>query len=326
MKEMTISISSTLPTINGNFKEIKTELMEQLKQFDLIVDVDSVKTAKAMATQINKLSGKIDKKRKQIVEELSAPIKEFETMMEELKTLCQDSRQNLLSQVKVYDQKKIDEVKKLLEEELQNKYIHYGVKEEFQSVKTDDLVILSHLTPGGSLAKKARDIIDEKVNKVKKFQEKIDTRLLTLETICFKGGLVAPLTRENINHFLMIESDDEYLEQLTSLIANEVTRMQNAKELEERIKTTQNVVQSRPTPQVPQQPKQTKPKEVNTKRIMKNMQEFSPKKKKFIVSATFEIEFDNEANVEEKLRLMMLKKFKMGNFKTTPNVTVVSVK
>ena len=320
-----ISISSTLPTINGNFEEIKTELIEQLKQFNLIVDADSVKTAKAMATQINKLSGEIDKKRKQIVEELSAPIKDFEVMMKELKTLCQDSRQNLLSQVKVYDEQKLDEVKKLLQKELQAKYTHYGVEDEFQRVTVDDLVIISNLTKGGSLAKKARDAIDARVSKTKRLQEKISTRLLTLEAICFKGGLTAPLTRENINHFLMVENDDEYLDKLTSLIANEVTRMQNAKELEERIKTTQDVVQSRPAP-VPQQPKQTKPKEVNTKRIMKNMQEFSPKKKKFIVSATFEIEFDNEANVEEKLKVMMLKKFQMSGFKTTPNVTVASVK
>lgn len=321
-----ITIISTLPAINGNFEEIKTELTEQLKQFDLIVDTDSVKTAKSMATKINKLSGEIDKKRKQVVQELSAPIKEFEAMMKELKDLCQESRLNLLSQVKVYDDKRLDEVHILLTQELQNKYTHYGVEEEFKSVKIDDLIILSHLTQGGSLAKKARDIIDERVSEAKKFQEKVNTRLLTLETICFKGGLAAPLTRENINHFLMVESDDEYLEQLTSLIANEVTRMQNAKELEERIKVTQNVVQSRPSPQVPQQPKQTKPKEVNTKRIMKNMQEFSPKKKKFIVSATFEIEFNDETNVEERLRQMMLKKFQMSGFKTTPNVTVASVK
>lgn len=323
MKEITII--SSLPTIKGNFEDVKKELTEQLKQFDLIVDADSVKTAKSMAAQINKLSEEIDKKRKLVVNELTTPIKEFEGMMKELNTLCQESRKNLLSQVKVYDKKRLDKVRQLLQKELQNKYIHYGVKEEFQSVKINDLVILSHLTQGGALAKKARDIIDERVNKVKKFQEKTDTRLLTLETICFKAGLAVPLTRENINHFLMVESDDEYLEKLTSMIANEVTRTQNVKEMEARIKTTQNVVQNRPTPRASQQPKQTKLQEANVKRVVKNMQEFSSKKKKFIVSATFEIEFDNEVNVEEKLKAMMLKKFQISGFKTTPNVTVTSL-
>jgi len=324
MKE--ILVSSTLPTINGNFEEIKDELIKKLKQFNLIVDADSVKTAKAMATQINKLSGEIDKKRKQITEELSAPIKEFEAMMNELKDLCQESRQNLLSQVKVYDDKRLDEVRFLLSQELQNKYAHYNVKEEFQSVKIDDLVILSHLTQSGALAKKARDIIDERVSEVKKFQEKIDTRLLTLEAICFKGGLDAPLTRQNIESFLYEDNDDVYLEKLTDLIANEVNRLREMEarkqEREQRVAITQDVIQNRPTPQ---QPQQTKPKESVTKRFMKNAQEFPPKKKKFIVTATFEVEFENEANVEEKLKAMMLKKFQISGFKTTPNVTVASL-
>ena len=319
MKE--IVISSTLPAISGNFEEVKDGLTEQLKQFDLIVDESSVKTAKSMAAQINKLSGEIDKKRKQVVQELSVPIKEFEAMMKELKDLCQESRQNLLSQVKVYDDKKLDKVYTLLTQELQNKYTHYSVKEEFQSVKIDDLVILSHLTQGGALVKKARDIIDERVSKSKKLQEKISTRLLTLEAICYKGGLNTPLTRENINHFIMIESDDEYLNKLTSLITNEVTRMQKAKELEERVITTQNVVQNHPTL------KQTQPQEKKTvtQRFMKNVEEFAPKKRNFTVTATFEVEFDNKDNVEEKLKAMMLKKFQMSGFKTTPNVTVTSL-
>ena len=319
MKE--IVISSTLPAISGNFEEIKDGLEKQLKQFDLIVDESSVKTAKSMATQINKLSGEIDKKRKQVLQELSVPIKKFEAMMKELKNLCQESRQNLLSQVKVYDDKKLDKVHTLLTQELQSRYNHYGVKEEFQSVKIDDLVILSHLNQSGSLAKKARDIIDERVSESKKLQEKINTRLLTLEAICYKGGLNTPLTRENINHFLMVENDDEYLNKLTNLIANEVTRMQKAKELEEGVITTQNVVQNHPTL------KQTQPQEKKTvtQRFMKNVEEFAPKKRNFTVTATFEVEFDNEDNVEEKLKAMMLKKFQMSGFKTTPNVTVTSL-
>ncbi len=320
MKE--IIISSSLPEISGNFEEIKAELTEQLKQFDLIVDADSVKTAKSMATQINKLSGEIDKKRKQIVAELSAPIKEFEAQMKELKSLCQDSRQNLLSQVKVYDEKKLDEVKILLQNELQEKYAHYGVKEEFQKVTIDDLVILSHLTQGGALAKKARDAVDERVGEAKKLQEKIDTRLLTLEAICFKSGLSAPLTRENINHFLMVESDDEYLDKLTSLIKNELDRLEQAKVRKQETTKQQQVVQQNrsqtPTPQ-----HQSGRKEA-VKRVLKNAQEFAPKttKKKFVVTASFEVEFDDIEGVEEKLQAMMLKKFVLGGFKTTPNVVV----
>ena len=326
MKEITIS--STLPVISGNFEEIKDELTEQLKQFDLIVDADSVKTAKSMATQINKLSGNIDKKRKQIIEELSVPIKEFEVMMKELKDLCQESRQNLLLQVKVYDDKKLDKVHTLLAQELQNKYTHYGVKEEFQSVKIDDLAILSHLTQGGALAKKARDAIDERVSEVKKLQEKISTRLLTLEAICFKGGLDAPLTRQNIESFLYEDNDDIYLEKLTSLVANEVNRLremeERKQEREQRVIITQDVVQNHPAP------KQTQPqkKKTVTQRFMKNVEEFAPKKKKLVVTATFEMEVLENID-ENAIKQFILNKFdktvKKNIFKKVPKVQVINL-
>jgi len=321
-----ITISSSLPSISGNFDEIRDELQNQLKQFDLIVDVDSVKTAKSMAIQINKLSGEIDEKRKQIVKELSAPIKEFEVKMKELKNLCQDSRQNLLSQVKVYDDKKLVKVKKLLSQELQNKYTHHGVKQEFQTVTIKDLVILSNLTNGGALAKKARDTIDERVSQAKKLQEKIDTRLLTLGEICFKCGLPCPLTRENINHFLFENNDDIYLEKLTSLIKSEINRLRLAdeqkrkqeeikKEVEKRVQLTTMTKQAATT-----QHRQDKTLIKNSK----NEALFgASRKRKFLVTATFEFEMDKK--YEGEIKNLMLKKFEAAKFKTLPRVEVMAI-
>ncbi len=328
MKEL--SISSTLPAISGNFEEVKAELQQQLKQFDLIVDADSVKTAKAMATQINKLSKEIDDLRKKEVEKLYAPLKEFEDKMKELKNLCQDSKQNLLSQVKVYDDKKLAELHKLLLKELQSKYAHYGVRPEFQTIKVDDLVILSNLTQGGALAKKARDTVDERVNNSKKLQEQIDTRLLTLEAICFKGGLQAPLTRKNIESFLYEDNDDIYLEKLTSLITNEVNRL---REMEERkakqakemeiAKAKANVTQARPT-----QKTQTAPQKKSVIDRFKNAKVFSPKMKKLVITATFEMEVREDMD-ENALKEVMLKKFEdsieKNIFKKLPEVQIANL-
>lgn len=328
MKEL--SISSILPAISGNFEEVKAELQQQLKQFDLIVDADSVKTAKAMATQINKLSKEIDDLRKKEVEKLYAPLKEFEDKMKELKNLCQDSRQNLLSQVKVYDDKKLTEVQKLLLKELQNKYAHYGVRPEFQTIKVDDLVILSNLTQGGALAEKARDVIDERVNKSKKLQEQIDTRLLTLEAICFKGGLQAPLTRQNIESFLYEIDDDVYLEKLTSLIANEVDRLREMEERKvkqatemEAAKTTVNATQARPAQKI-----QTTPQKKSVMDRFKNAKVFSPKMKKLVITATFEMEVREDMD-ENALKEVMLKKFEdsieKNIFKKLPEVQIANL-
>jgi len=318
MKE--IVISSTLPVINGNFDEIKAELTEQLKQFDLIVDESSVKTAKSMATQINKLSKEIDDLRKKEIAKLSAPLKEFEAKMKELKNLCQDSRQNLISQVKVFEDKKRDRVLELLTILKSEVEAKYGIKEGFEIEIPFDLAILSNLTKNG-LSKKARDEIEARVLAKKRLQEKIDTRLLTLEAICFKSGLNTPLTRENINHFLMVDSDDEYLDKLTSLIHNELRRLQESEarraRAEEGATTNVAVSQNNSAYQQKTQPQQ---KQSVTQRFMKNAKEFLPQKKKYIVTATFEVEVDE--NIGDKLEAMMLQKFRSSGFKTTPKVTV----
>jgi len=312
-----ITISSTLPTINGNFEDLKQQLQEQLKQYNLVVSEDDVKVARKMATSINKLKGEIAKKRKEIISELTAPLDEFELQAKELETICEESRQGLLRQTKVFEEKQKVKAKKLLEEELQAIYLKYGVKDEFKTVKVEDLAIVSNLTKTG-IAKKARTAIDDRVIACKQLQEKIDTRLLTLEAICFKGGLNVPLTRENINHFLMLEEENNYLEKLVSLINNEVSRLEEANKVKESIiKKKREVVQQTPLPKIIESKQKKLPYS-----HYKNMQEFAPvsSKKTFVVTATFEVTVDEKMG--SNLEKMLLMKFIKGGFKQMPIVMV----
>lgn len=316
MNDLVIDVKTELPIISSNFDAAKSQLSNILKEYDLIVDKNSVKTAKKMATELNKMSKQIDTVRKEKVSELSAPIKEFETEAKSLSNLCQESRQKLLSQVKVFEDKQRAECKRLLDMELIVTYKKYGVREEFQTVETDDLAIISNLNKGG-LVKKAVDAVDKRVLKAKEFQEKIDKRLMTLETICFKGGLQAPLTRENINHFLMEEDDNIYLEKLVSLIQNEIARLDAMKKREEKqtqIQQPKPVVNATPV-QEPQVQKQGK-----YDNFKNNV--FAPKsrKKTYTVTAVFEVEVDER--MESKLEAMLLEKFKDSGFKQIPTVYV----
>ena len=319
MNNLPIDVKVILPKISTNFYAAKQQLSNILKEYDLVVDADSVKVAKKMATEINKLSRQIDTVRKEKVSELSAPIKEFEKEAKDLSSLCQESRQQLLSQVKVFEDKEIERAKNFLQEELNSAYLKYGIKDEFQNVKVLDLAIISNLNKNG-LAKKAKDAIDERVLEAKKFQEKIDKRLLTLETICFKGGLQAPLTRKNIEHFLMIEDDDIYLEKLVSLIQNEIARIDAMKKREE-IQTA--TTESKPTPNRTMQEEKPQAKKSSKYDKFKNNQ-FAPKSKNakatFTVTAVFEVEFDESK--AHLLKDMLLDKFAKSNFKSIPTVYV----
>ena len=325
-KLLDLSITSSLPVVTGNFEEIKTELAAKLKQFDLIVDENSIKTAKTMATQINKVSGNIDSLRITKVKELSAPIKAFEEKAKELTTLCQISRQKLLTQVKVFEDKTREECLSLLQEELAIQYSKLGIRDEFKTVTVEDLATVSNKTKTG-IAKKAKDAVDERVMQVKYFQEKIDTRLLTLEGTCYKSGLQAPLTRENINHFLMEPEDEAYETKLESLISNEISRLEvMAKQIKDKaekeaaIAATKTVTQAK-QPQVHiESPKPVKVVYEKYANFKNNEFAVPSNKKSYTVTATFEIEVDEkyEANIEATL----LKKFKDAKFKTIPTIHV----
>ena len=265
-----------------------------------------------MATSINKLKGDIAKQRKEIISELTAPLKEFELQAKELESICETSRQALLSQTKVYEDEQKIKAKKLLDEELQAIYLKYGVKDEFKTVKVEDLAIASNLTKTG-LAKKARTAIDDRVLVCKQLQEKISTRLLTLDTICSKGGLNVSLTRENINHFLFLEKDDDYLEKLVSLINSEISRLDSAIKAKEIIANKKQEVIPQEEPIVEIEPQYSH---------YKNMQEFAPVSKKatFVVTATFEVTVDEKKG--SSLEKVLLTKFAKSGFKQVPTVVI----
>jgi len=334
MQNLELKVSAQLPVIGSNFVELKQRLVEELKQYDLIVDADSVKTAKAMATEINKLSQQIDRIRIDETKRLSEPIKEFEDKAKQLSDMCQTSRIKLLMQIKSFDAIQITKARNLLNDELIATYEKYGVKEEFQIVKVEDLAIISNLNKSG-LAKKANDAIDERVLEAKRFQEKIDNRLLTLETICFKAGLTVPLRRENINHFLKDSDDDVYLNKLVGLIHNEISRLEEADRLKREQEARTTIVETKAD--IPKEnpldvstPQTTKTQATNSQYAhFKNLDEFKPRSKKsnkrtYTVTATFEVEVDE--SLAPKLVDLLKSKFVKADFKQIPTVTVEEVR
>lgn len=323
-----LEVNSTLPVISGNFNIVKSQLIEGLKQYDLVVDDDGVKTAKAMATEINKLSGQIKAVVKTEADKLSAPIDDLRAKGNELIALCQTSRQKLLDQTVVFENKTKAECLTLLQKELQTQYSKHGVNAEFQTVTVDDLAIISNKTKTG-LAKKAVDAVCDRVFEAKKFQEKIEYRLTTLMGVCLDKGLKVSFTRENINHFLMAIDDSSYEERLNSLIANELTRQkvieekarqeaevkiqtENIAAQETQIQNTKPTIEVKPTQlSTPKQPQTSTATPVKSNGNMR----------RYTVTATFEIEVDEK--FEPQLEAMLLRKFEQACFKNIPEILVV---
>jgi len=337
MENLNISVDIQLPQIFSNFENVKTQLLDSLKKYDLVVDIDSVKTAKSMATDLNKLSKQINDLRISKVKEMSAPIREFETKAKELSTLCQDSRQKLLSQVKVFEDEQRELCYKRLNDELLSQYDKYQIKEEFRNIKIDDLAIISNLTKTG-LAKKATDTIESRIFEAKAFQDKIEKRLLSLGSVCLENGLMTALTQENINHFLREVDDEIYNNKLLSLIKNEIDRQERyklmieekaKKEAEAKAKAefeAQQQIVTKVKPALVQPPVQQQNCNLSIREIQKQANQgiqnnISNNIKRYTVTATFEIEVDER--LESKLEAMLLKKFEQACFKTMPSIKVV---
>lgn len=323
-----VNVDIKLPVITNNFEVVKIQLVDELKKYDLIVDEDSVKTAKSMATDINKLKKTIDDLRKSKVKDMSAPIKEFEIKAKKLTSLCEESRQKLLTQVKVFDDKQKEKCLELVSAYKNEIETKFEIKEGFEIEIPFDLAIISNLTKTG-ISKKARDTIEDRVLSAKNFQDKIEKRLLSLPSICFENGLMTALTTENINHFLMDRDDSSYHSKLLSLIKNEVTRQEKyklmieekaKKEAEAKANVKNEVKQEIIKPaKIEIEPKPLSiselQKQANTAPITKNSI------KRYTVTATFEIEANE--SIESKLESMLLKKFEQACFKKIPEIKIV---
>lgn len=286
------------PSIVANFVAIETYLKDELKKYEFIVDENSVKTAKSMATEINGIKNQIDTLRKEKIKELRLPIDEFDTKCKDLVALCNTSRQKLLQQVEVYDQEKKDECLTRLKETLTNTYQKFNIEEEFKTVNVEDLAILSNLNKTG-IAKKAMDEIEKRVIEVKKLQDLVNTRLLELEGRCYKAGLTAPLTRLNVDHFLKTK-DEVYESSLNLLLDSEIKRL----------KTLNKPKETTPTPkEQPPQPKQT----IQPRKTSGNIQKYK---------VVFEIEIEVDEAYEAQIEPSLVQKLQRGGLKATPKVAI----
>ncbi len=229
MKELQITV---IPAqITDNFDVIKTELEENIKQYDIEVTPENLPDAKKMAASLNKLSAEIDSVRKEKSKELSAPVKAFEAKAKELVTIIQDGRTKLVEQVKTFEDKVRLRCHELLTGELKQLNEELEVKPEFQTASIHKLVIQSNLTNSLQLTKKAKEAVKELVEADKAMQDTVESRLSGLQAIAERAGLHG-LSESLITSFVR-EPEAIYSQKLNAVIDTEIKRQ---KELEARIR------------------------------------------------------------------------------------------
>lgn len=228
MQEL-IAINNTPALVEVNFEELKKHLAAELQKFDVVVTQDTVKDAKALATELNATKREIAKRKKEEYDRATAGANQFKDSMKELESMCEEGRQKLLAQVQKFEDETREAAAKLLQEKRAALWESTGVSEEFRRAEYSDLVNLSAVTAKGNLAASARTKLEQRVAADKALQDQTEMRLLKLENQSFKAGLSAPLNRGHVEHFLFA-GEDEYNQKLDALMQSELQREEVAQQ------------------------------------------------------------------------------------------------
>jgi hypothetical protein len=230
MNELQVKI--TPAQISANLAEIKADLLENLKQYDIDVTIETLPDAKKMATDLNKLAGEIDKRRKDVKKELSAPVDVFNAQAVELAKMILDAREKILKQVAVFENKQKAHCRQLLQNELDTLYLESGVTKEYQTGNIEKLAILSNLTEKAKLTKSAIEKVAEIVKADKAVQDMVESRKANLNAITERAGLLGGISDALIMPFIR-EPESVYTAKLNEIIDAEIKRQ---KATEERIR------------------------------------------------------------------------------------------
>lgn len=216
-------VVATPAVIEFDFVGIKARLQSELTAYDIEVTLENMADAKAKATELNKLAGALDEKRKEKVAEVSAPIKAFEAQVKELIGMAQGGRQKILAQVKTFEDKVRAVALQKLEELRDRLYEELGVRPEYRQADVSELAIISNLTDKLNLTKKAIDTATFWVQSCRAAQDKFDLRGSRVEAESLKAGLKVPLRPQDLA-FLNVENDEQFDRMLADRIASELRR------------------------------------------------------------------------------------------------------
>ena len=347
--EIPVIIVKQQAVVERDFSKIKKDLDVVTDWYNsLIVGKSDVSDAKKKATSLNKVVTELKKKKKEVLLTAEGSIKDFVIEMDSIISQVSSTRQNLLSQVRKFDEETLKLISNLLIEELKSLYILYKVDEEFQEVKTSDLVLLGNLTKvGQKLTNKTVDVLTERVLFCKETQDKVILRLTELSGKCLEAGLEAPLQKHNVRHFLFSDDYDVQLKKLIEqeLYRQEQTKQRIAEQLKEKearakqISANQQVQKNSTSEQELMDSQKAEIEKINHSNHAKtepkvNAQYNSPansntyQEESFRITVTMEISKKDlkSACTAEQLKIATERRFQKCGFKSIKSVSVQSVK
>lgn len=261
--------------IKTNTEQLKRELLIYLEKYNVEVTEDTEKDCSKMATELNKLSTNLDKKRKETSSIIKKPADDLKVSIDELISIIQEKRANILNGVEVFKQKRFELIRQLLKTKIEELYSLNNVGSKYQVCNVETLVVEGSLSKI-SLSKSAVDSLELMVMKVKKLEDEVTIREMQLALKCDNAGLITPIELDEVQNII---EDSDYNEKLEAMINKRL-------DLQEQVK--------KQIEQEEQRKQQLLQEQENKKQFEEQQKETGKKIVKII--ATFEVEVGIDVN------------------------------
>lgn len=270
-----VLLSSTPAKIKFNLQEFRQNIRNELKKYDLVVTVDTVKDAKALAADLNGQAKSLKDRFKEAAALVTKPVDDLGLEVAEIVAEILESREKLTAQIKKFEDERKIAVRNAIETKRLELWDKLEVQEEFRNAPIDKLVKLTALTAKDSLTSATLRDLQALIDENRRMQDQTEKRLLLLENQSYKEGLKAPLTREHVESFLF-DAEASYAGKLAHMMTSELKRQAATEEAtrrqvaEEQQRTQQEaapepVQQAEPVPQRFAPPTQQEQLEVRIK-------------------------------------------------------------
>lgn len=272
--------------IKTNTEQLKRELIVYLEKYDIEVTEDTEKDCSKLATELNKLAGNLDKKRKETASLIKKPADDLKVAVDELISIVQEKRTNILNGVAVFKEKRMQLVRELLNAKITELYETYKVSEKYQVCNIEPLVLEGSLAKS-QLSKSALESLDLMVAKVKRIEDSVTIREMQLELKCSDAGLVTPIELKEVEHIIELPNYDDLLQEMIEKRIE--IQEQVKKQLEEQEEKRQEILKQE---EIKKQNQALELEEKAKEEIIQKQKETG--KKKVVLVATFEVEVNND--------------------------------
>lgn len=166
MKELIVK--TTNATVNVNFEEVKTSLIENLEKYKgIVVTDDNLKDCKDIQKSLSKLKKDIDSNRKEVKKLLEAPIKNFEVQCKELVSLISEVDTPIKEGIAIFDEKKREEKREYARDIIKEALNEYPLDDKY----SNSLTVLDKYTLVATSKKAIKGDIFNRVEGLYKIQE-----------------------------------------------------------------------------------------------------------------------------------------------------------